>query len=354
MTKQITLHMNSQTDVTIVSNQFIDHYMSSANGEYVKIYLYLLRCINSGTPVSVSLIADKFDHTENDISRALKYWEKMNLLKLEYDDSSLLSGIQFMEFEAACEKVPRPAEQDFIQKEPPKPAESKAPLSIPEKPVYTPDQLTKMKNHSEVQQLLFVAEMYLGKTLSVSELQTIFYFYDCLHFSAELIEYLIEYCVSKEHKSIRYIEKVAVAWASDGIKTVAQAKETTDLFNKNTFAVLKAFGIKGRAPGESEKKYITKWSNEYLFSLDIITEACNRTIQAIHQPSFEYADSILKRWHEQNIKHLSDIRILDENHIKSKETANAAKPGSVSSNKFNNFQQNTYNYQELEKELLSN
>ena len=39
----ITLHSDSQTSATSVSNIFIDEYMSDANGEFVKIYLYLLR-----------------------------------------------------------------------------------------------------------------------------------------------------------------------------------------------------------------------------------------------------------------------------------------------------------------------
>ena len=32
-----------QVDATLVSNEFIDRYLAEANGEYVKVYLYLLR-----------------------------------------------------------------------------------------------------------------------------------------------------------------------------------------------------------------------------------------------------------------------------------------------------------------------
>ena len=58
---------------TLVSDLFLDEYMPSANGEYVKVYLYLLRCLKSDVQdLSISLIADKFEHTENDVRRALK------------------------------------------------------------------------------------------------------------------------------------------------------------------------------------------------------------------------------------------------------------------------------------------
>ena len=69
---------------TYIPNEFIDNYMTEANGEYVKIYLYLLRCM--GKPdcdFSLSKVADHFDYTEKDVSRALKYWEKVQLLRLE-------------------------------------------------------------------------------------------------------------------------------------------------------------------------------------------------------------------------------------------------------------------------------
>ena len=77
-----------------VSNVFIDEYMADANGEFVKVYLYLLRCMNSnGKSVSISDIADFFDHTEKDVMRALKYWAKQGVLSLSFDDAKNLTGL---------------------------------------------------------------------------------------------------------------------------------------------------------------------------------------------------------------------------------------------------------------------
>lgn len=51
--------------------------MLSANGSYVKVYIYLAKCIQAGEKnLSVSSLADKMDNTEKDILRALNYWEK--------------------------------------------------------------------------------------------------------------------------------------------------------------------------------------------------------------------------------------------------------------------------------------
>ena len=94
---KIAIHSDNDYSATSVSNIFIDEYMSDANGEFVKIYLYLLRLMNApDDSVSLSSIADKFEHTEKDVRRALSYWERMNLLRLEYDDNQNLTGVYLL------------------------------------------------------------------------------------------------------------------------------------------------------------------------------------------------------------------------------------------------------------------
>ena len=52
------------TGVTPVADAFIDNYMAAANGEYVKVYLYLSEYIQAGkTDISVSELADKMDRS---------------------------------------------------------------------------------------------------------------------------------------------------------------------------------------------------------------------------------------------------------------------------------------------------
>ena len=60
-------------------------------------------------------------------------------------------------------------------------------------------------------------------------------FYDELHMSVDLIDYLIEYCVGRDHRSIRYIETFAMAWKEEGITTVEMAKDSTSRYSKEYF-----------------------------------------------------------------------------------------------------------------------
>ena len=108
------------------------------------------------------------------------------------------------------------------------------------------------------------------------------------------------------------------------------------------------------------RAWLIIWGKEYGFGQDLITEACSRTILAIHQPNFEYTDRILTNWRRQNIKTTADIHKADEafQAAKTAERARAASQKGVAvkppiSNRFNNFPQRTYNMEQLEAELLN-
>lgn len=371
---KITLHSDKQISATSVSNIFIDEYMSDANGEFVKIYLYLLRLMNiPDAAFSISSIADKFEHTEKDIKRALSYWERMNLLRLEYDDKQNLTGICLLDStsrkQTAASGAAAPAENSS---EPSAPSNAAVPSgspeavsvrqtvpgaapAVPKKKSYSADDIKQFRQDESVAELFFITERYLNRTLSATDINTFLYLYDVLGFSTDLIEYLVEYCVSKGHTSIRYIEKVALGWADSNIATVADAKQAASLHSQSYFMVMKALGISGRNLVPSETSLIEKWKSEYGFTNELIEEACRRTIQAIHQPSFEYADSILNNWHQKQIRNLADISRLDAEHQSRKKSnaAAASTAAAASKNKFNNFSQRSYDYDQLEKMLLT-
>lgn len=344
----ITLHSENNKTVTCVPNVFIDELMADADGEFVKIYLYLLRCMNaSEESCSISGMADKFEHTEKDIKRALAYWEKAHLLRLEYDENKKLTGICLSDASSL-------ASSGSFKKQDPKPVVAKEPA--PEKKAdYSLDEMQEFQQDKSVQELLFITETYLGHTLSATDINTILFWHDSLGFSMDLIEYLIEYCVGNGHKSMHYMETVALAWHEAEISSVTEAKERNAAYSRNNTAVMKAFGISGRNLVDSELKYIEKWTGSYGFSIELVTEACKRTMQAIHQPSFEYTDSILKNWRKKNAATLEEIKALDAAFLNQnpKTTRQAQKNISSVPNRFNNFPQRSYDFDQLEKEVLN-
>lgn len=365
----LTIYSEHDTDSTVVSNLFIDEYMKDANDAQLKVYFYLLRMMSARQATSVSDIADKFNHTEKDVIRALKYWQKRNLLDLDYDDAKNLTGIHIhdlisrpregsaLNMRTVSTFVPAPVPEEGPKasgsRESPVPKEagdqaSRAPSPY-QKPVYSADQLKEFKNQEETAQLLFIAESYIGRPLTPAEMRTILYFIDILHFSADLIDYLIQYCVDRGKKDFKYIEKVAVSWAESGITTPDQAQKKACRYDRNIYAIMNGLGKDG-SPTSREMDYISRWLNEYGFSTDIIIEACERTVLATDKHRFEYADGILSNWKSQNVRHKSDINKIDDAFRQKKKPQAPAR----TTNRFNQFAQNHYDFEELEQELLSN
>lgn len=358
--KELKLTKYVQTNATVLDNEFIDHYMVRANGEYVKVYLLLLRHMNQSSGyLSVSELADLLECTEKDILRALRYWKSEGLLDYLDDTPDAPSPKSTAPSPAASSGLHDVQSGYMTSSIPADSVSDSAALAS----TTNIQQYRSRKERAEFKELLFVAEQYLGKTLSATDIDQITYFYDTLNMSAELIEYLIEYCVENGHKSMHYINKVALSWHEENITTVNLAKTSSFLYNKNCYCVLNAYGIKGRGPAASEIAYIRKWSEEYGFALEVILEACDRTMNSIHQPSFDYTDSILKRWKDKNVRQLKDIDAVDADYRKEKERAKelakerkrqqqAQKPVSSQNNKFNNFDGRSYDMNDLERRLV--
>lgn len=362
---RIALYKDNYADSTVVSNLFIDEYMKDANDAQLKVYFYLLRMLNADQAISVSGIADKFNHTEKDVIRALKYWEKQQILDLDFDENKALVGIHLRDLSAQA----TPASQHNVlltsgsvqaqntagssmisaaaQRVQTTPQEA---TPVYTKPAYSLDQLREFKEREETSQLLFIAEAYIGKPLTPSEIKTILFFTDVLHFSDDLIDYLLQYCVERGKKDFKYIEKVAVNWAEEGITTPKQAQKFSTRYDKNVYSIMNSLG-RSTAPTAKELEFINRWTREYGFSTDIILEACERSSLATDRHRFEYAEGILSSWKNAGIHHKADIQQADATYQKKKATKPAP---AASSNRFTQFAQNSYDFAALEKEILSN
>ena len=407
----INISSDIATSFTTVSDIFIDQYMPKANGEFVKVYLYLLRATGSGAGIAtISEIADHFSNTEADIVRALNYWASEGILQVQTGADGQITGINLCSLTASCMQAAQSniqngvadnAAQNNLQSgvvnniaqnnmqsnldnntaQNISGADSQVQDSVVEKlknqatdkpapsqKEYTLDEIKEFRKNPDISELFFIIETYLKHTLSSTDTNMVLYWLDELHFSTDLVEYLVEYCITKGHSSLRYMNKVALGWADAGIKTVDQAKDDAAAHSQIYYSVMKALGITGRNLVDSEVSLINKWVGEYGFDIELVKAACSKTISAIQKPSFEYTDSILTNWRKKDVHTLKDVEVLDANFAKankatgsgSSQGANAAngfsKPksnNSNSKNKFNNFNQRNNDYDKLEKLFLN-
>ena len=407
----INISSDIATSFTTVSDIFIDQYMPKANGEFVKVYLYLLRATGSGAGIAtISEIADHFSNTEADIIRALNYWASEGILQVQTGADGQIMGINLCSLsvsgmQAAQSNIQSAVAENAAQNNLQNGVVNNATQNnlqngvvnnaaqnistanirmqdsvveklknqatdkpAPSQKEYTLDEIKEFRKNPDISELFFIIETYLKHTLSSTDTNMVLYWLDELHFSTDLVEYLVEYCITKGHSSLRYMNKVALGWADAGIKTVDQAKDDAAAHSQIYYSVMKALGITGRNLVDSEVSLINKWVGEYGFDIELVKAACSKTISAIQKPSFEYTDSILANWRKKDVHTLKDVEVLDANFAKankasatgSSQSTNAAngssKPksnNSSSKNKFNNFNQRNNDYDKLEKLFLN-
>ncbi len=338
---------------TALPHAFIDSYMVSAGGEYVKTYIYLLRMAES-RELSLSFLAEKLEMTEKAVLRALKYWADEGLLALHCRDGHL-EGLRFLpvpekaaaEPELLPELTDKPAAPGAEEK-PSAPAEE-APAApartLPEKHSYPAQEIARLKEKEDFDQLLFVVERYLGKTLSSRDTDTLAYLYDGLALPGDALEFLVECCVEEGHKDLRYIEKVALRLHEQGKTTREAMQEDLRRFAGDYPKVRKSFGLTGRQLNDEEKQQVDNWLNMFGMPMELILEACARTMRTIHEPSFAYAEAILLRWKAGGIGSLADLKEKDREPAEKKPRGKKNASGSF------NFDQRPTDYDALLSEL---
>lgn len=319
---------SSNIDFTPLSNVFIDNYMVNARGEFVKVYILLLKCITSGEPgVSSSIIAAKLGLLESDVKNALKYWENEGIIKLNPIDKMDNFSLEFVNL----------SDKESTENE-------KVNL------------LTALEKNSNKDMLKDI-EILLSRPLSNKEIEMYLSWTKELGFTLELILFLIEYCVSKEKRTASYIESVALAWHDSGIKTIEDANKYISKFEDKWIkirTILEYLGIKNTDIMKPHQDMIEKWLFSYNFSTDVILKACKICSERINKPDFKYIDGILAKWHEAGFKTLKDIEAKDI-----KKTSTTTNSANTNANKkqgkslrFTNYTQREYDYDTLENELL--
>lgn len=378
------------TSIVSLPSEFIDKYMLKANGDYIKVYLFMLR--NAGRLINPEIIADALELTIKDVERAITYWCKSGILiEKEENIAKIGSGDDFEEIlltknlptkeeleearrilNAANELYKRKENQENIMAEvntakedikeqaeisdknsdentnqtdgetQAEPKDQMREEEVKEEKPKLPDRslvdLPKLKGDEDFQELVFCVQTYIEKIFTPTDTEKLAYLYDVVGMSKDLLEYIAELSVQKSKKNINYIERVALSLHEKGITTVEAAKEDNIKFYNENKAVLKAFGIYDRVLAPVESRYVKKWFDEFGFSTEIVVEAISRTVLNTSSQSFSYADGILTRWHNNNVRTVSDIKAQDEKH--DERVKNAPKPANTSSkSKFNNFEQ---------------
>ncbi|MBQ9091426.1 MAG: DnaD domain protein [Anaerotignum sp.] len=300
-----------------LTKAFIEQELPAAPPLYVSVYLMTIAC--GGTAAEV---AKKLGATETDVLYAWGYWKGKGYL------------------------------QDTAEKQ--EKAENQQPrLLSSQRPEYSPAELAVYMQKSESMKKLFQsAQQKLGKMLNHNDMSMLFSFHDWLGLPVDVIELLLSYCTANGHCGMRYIEKVALGWAEEGINTEDKAVEYIELRKTGFRTIMKAFG-QNRLPVAAEENYMKKWLQDYKLPMDVVKMACERTVMQTGKASFAYAEKILKSWKDAGVKSTDDVAALDQafaakkaQNAPTEQPAAQAKP---KQNRFINYTQSEWDFAELER-----
>lgn len=310
-------------DYTPVSNIFIDNFMTNARGEYIKVYLLGLRyCLSGEIGVNCGSISSTLDLLESDVMNAWNYWNDEDVIKMSSIDNMGNYSIEFLDLNNSIK-------------------DSTDDINL----------LSELNNNS-IKDVMVDIEKLLARPLSNKEMLMYLSWHKDFNFAPELILLLIQYSVSKGKTDYRYIEKIAISWHDAKIKTVADAQSFIKAHEDkwlNIRKISKYLGLQNNDIMKPQEKIIEKWLDVYKFPLEIIYKSCDICFERLNKVEFKYIDGILNNWFTNNIKTLEDIEKRD------KVKGNFKKNNYYENNKkdsFNNYEQRSYDFNKLEKELL--
>jgi len=319
-----------KSNVVTLSANFVDYYMPKARGEYVKVYITLLRYTQIGEDgVSTTFLADILGLLETDVLKALEYWDQVGLLSLHTIDAHGSMSIEIKESQSLVS--PHGITSDSQKKAETKTTTTKKPEKASE------------PMHPMLQEI----SMLMGRPLSSSEAEKFLYFKDKYALSEEVIILLVQHCVLKGKTSMKYIETVAINWDSQGIKTAELAQQNIKKHEEkwmNYRKILTYLGISDRDVPKPQEDLLEKWIYTFGFTTDMILKACDISFNTLGKVEMGYINGILRSWLSDGIKTLQDIETNEKKprKTKSKKTQNQNK----------DFTEREYDYDDLERKLL--
>lgn len=264
-----------------------DECIKLAGAVHLKVLLLLLR--HGADKIGSDEIAEMLGMNRADAADAMKYWEQNGLLTEEGNENTAVKQKLF------TPPPPAPEKQDVK----PAPAPQTA---LPALPQVKPDSsqiAARCAESPELRYLYSEAQAKLGRTIGYDGQASLLMLHDTYGMPVEVILMVIGYCISIDKRSLNYVLKVGKDWAEKEIDTLelveAHIEKLTrrgDIWSK--FRSLT--GITNPRSTASQQNYLTKWSEEWHFSVDMIYLAYEETVEHAGKISFAYMNSVLENW----------------------------------------------------------
>lgn len=301
--------MSMLFSTTPISDLFFTEYLSESNGDFIKVYLYILFLSKYNKDIKVNDLSKKLALNFKTIQDALKYWEDLGVITKK-NTGYILNNLQEMELH----KLYKPRLSSAINTE------------------------ETNKNKYRASAIENINNSFFQGIMSPSWYHDIDLWFKKYHFDEQVMIALFNYCFERSALHRNYIQTVAEAWYNNHITTFNDLDlyyQKQEKLNRMKKDITKKLGL-SRNLTEYEEEYIKKWMVDFSYGLDIIELALKKTTSKSNF-SFDYIDKIISDWYDRNLKSAEEVKqfLID---LKNK-TKNIK---ALEKKSYNNYEQRQY------------
>lgn len=272
--------MSMLFSTTPISDLFFTEYLSESNGDFIKVYLYILFLSKYNKDIKVNDLSKKLALNFKTIQDALKYWEDLGVITKK-NTGYILNNLQEIELH----KLYKPRLSSAINIE------------------------ETNQNKYRASAIENINNSFFQGIMSPSWYHDIDLWFKKYNFDEQVMIALFSYCFERSALHRNYIQTVAEAWYNNHITTFNDLDlyyQKQEKLNKMKKDITKKLGL-SRNLTEYEEEYIKKWMIDFSYGLDVIELALKKTTSKSNF-SFDYLDKIISDWHDHNLKSAEEVK----------------------------------------------
>lgn len=266
---------------TAVSDIFINDYLTEAEGDFVKVYLYCLFLSKHNKDISLLDLSKKTGLQLDRVKSAVEYFNKKGL-SIATERGIILCDLKEKEINRLYTPKLSTSPEDAV------------------------DKLNRNKKRSSV--INAINNTFFQGIMSPAWYNDIATIFDKYNFEEEVVYSLFNYCYDKRALHKNYLFTVAEAWGLNKIQNMNDLDvyyQKYERCNKIKKSISKKLGIT-RKLTEYEEAYVDKWCVEFGFDMDVIEIALKKTTSKTN-PSFEYINKIICSWAEKGLRTKEEV-----------------------------------------------
>ena len=265
---------------TSIPDIFFTEYLSSTNGDFIKVYLYMIYLSKNNKDIKINDLSKILNIPVKIIQEACVYWEEAGVITKKVN-GYIINNLQDIELHK---------------------------LYSPKVTLSPKDIENTAQNQYRAKAIESINNNYFQGIMSPSWYGDIEMWFKKYGFDEQVMITLFDYCFNKSALHRNYIQAVADAWAKNNIKTYSDL-EAYEQSQEKLITIKKSISKKlklTRQLTQYEEAYIEKWIVDFNYDLNIIELALKKTTSKAN-PSFDYIDKLISDWHDRNLKTVAEV-----------------------------------------------